>query len=304
MQATEQRAEAAEARAEQAEAFGAGVRKRCKPRFQTIPAQIQTESARNRVKTGWSGEHQPRRDGVFTDLSNINQTDVPGKINPSGTGADIKRAYLTINHNFSPIYSANLTIDFPRRTGRSSAADLRHGHAAGFGSDQVSAYIQAAYDPRFIIKFGAAQMPWIPFVEDTYAYRFVEKVPVDYNKVGNSSDWGVNLHGDFGKGLFDYFGILLVVDGAGYKNPVRSHDMDIEGRVNVNYMGFITGALGGYSGQLATNFQGTTAPTQQTASRWDVLVAYVNPMVPASASSSISRPRTGRSSTRRPLRFS
>ncbi len=273
LQATEQRAEAAEARAEQAEASAQAAQTQLQTQIQTIPAQIQSESARNRVKTGWA-ENTSIGATVFTDLSNINQTDVPGKINPSGTGADIKRAYLTINHNFSPIYSANLTIDFaPNGT-------ILGGGTYGTGTLQGSeaikyAYIQAAYDPRFIIKFGAAQMPWIPFVEDTYAYRFVEKVPVDYNKVGNSSDWGVNLHGDFGKGLFDYS--VSVVDGAGYKNPVRSHDMDIEGRVNVNYMGFI-GALGGYSGQLATNFQGTTAPTQQTASRWDVLVAYVNPM--------------------------
>jgi len=273
LQATEQRAESAESRAAAAEADAQAAREQLQAQIQTIPGAVQTAVAANKAKPSWA-DNTAVGVTVFTDLSNINQTNVPGKINPSGTGVDIKRAYLTVTHNFSPIYSANLTIDFaPNGTILGGGT---YGSGTLQGSEAIKyAYFQAAFDPRFVVKLGSAQMPWIPWDEDIYAYRFVEKTPIDLNKVGNSADWGVNVHGDFAKGIFQYS--VSVVDGAGYKNPIRSHQMDVEGRVDVQYMGFAA-ALGGYTGQLATNYQGTTTPPQQTASRWDLLFAYVNPM--------------------------
>ncbi len=34
------------------------------------------------------------------------------------------------------------------------------------------AYLQAKYDPAFTIRLGAADLPWVPFVEGIYGYRY------------------------------------------------------------------------------------------------------------------------------------
>ncbi len=51
---------------------------------------------------------------VFMDVSNISLAQqgvnrVYTDVNPSGTGFDVKRFYLTVDHRFNEIWSANLT---------------------------------------------------------------------------------------------------------------------------------------------------------------------------------------------------
>ncbi|HLI66386.1 MAG TPA: hypothetical protein VKU90_08475 [Caulobacteraceae bacterium] len=287
-QAVEARAQAAEAKADAAEADAQALRGQVESQIQTIPGEIQTAENANRPKPTWADSTKVGVT-VFANLSDVRQTPTNGTaaslpmVAANGYGADIKRAYLSIDHTFSPIYSANLTIDFAPN------GIILHGGSFGtgtlMGSEAIKyAYIQAAYDPRFVVQLGAAKTPWIPFVEDIYGYRFIDKVMIDQNKFGNSSDWGANVHGDFGHGLFDYS--LSLVDGAGYKNPVRSQDMDVEGRVNLNWHGFVF-AVGGYSGDLSNNTAlAQTNPPQapvffQTATRWDVLAAYTDPKLRA-----------------------
>ena len=287
-QATEARAQAAEAKADAAEADAQEARSELQSQIQTIPSDVQSAVAANKAKPGWADS--TRVGGtVYVDLSNISQTPTPNKIN--GTGGDIKRAYLSIDHAFSPIYSANLTLDFAPN------GIILNGGTFGTGTLQGSeavkyAFVQAKYDEGFIVQVGAAKTPWIPFVEDIYGYRYIDKVMVDDNKFGNSSDWGVNVHGDFGKGLFDYS--VSVVDGAGYKNPVRSEQMDIEGRVNFNYHGFVA-AVGGYSGK-AEQRRSAVVPANQALPDGDPLGLarglHQRPL--ARLGSSISTPRTGR----------
>lgn len=112
-------------------------------------------------------------------------------------------------------------------------------------------------------------MPWIPFDEDVYGYRFVENTLIDRTKYGTSADWGVHVLGKLSDGLISYQ--FSAVNGAGYKNPHRAANIDLEGRVNLNYEGFIL-AVGGYSGKLGTA-HGTT--TFNTAQRFDAMAAYV-----------------------------
>jgi hypothetical protein len=278
-QADEARAQAAEAKADVAEADAQATRSELQAQIQTIPGEVKSDvdAATPKPKPSWA-------DGtkvgvtVFTDVSNISQTPTPNKIN--GTGVDIKRAYLIIDHQFSPIYSANLTIDFAPN------GIILNGGTFGtgtlMGSEAIKyAYVQAKYADALIIQGGAEKTPWIPFVEDLYGYRYIDKVMIDQNKFGNSSDWGVNAHGDLGKGLFDYS--VSVVDGAGYKNPDRSEQMDVEARANVNWMGFVL-AGGGYWGKLSDDIQTappTTPPAPQTATRYDVLLAYTNSQIRA-----------------------
>jgi hypothetical protein len=135
--------------------------------------------------------------------------------------------------------------------------------------------VQAKFDPAVVIQVGAADMPWIPFVEDVYGQRYVDKTITDVNKVGNSADWGVFLHGDLPGGIVSY--AVAAVDGAGYKTPDRSKGFDYEGRVSAKYMGF-TAAAGGYTGKEGKDFQQTPTPTLHNATRADALVAYSNSM--------------------------
>ena len=207
---------------------------------------------------------------VFADVSNISQTPTPNKIN--GTGGDIKRGYISIDHAFNNIYSANLTVDLAPN------GIILNGGTFGTGTQQGGklikyAYVQAKYFDELVLQAGAEKTPWISFIEDIYGYRFVDKVFVDQNKFGNSSDYGLNAHGDIAHGLVQYS--VAAEDGAGYKNPVRSKALDIEGRVNVNYMGFVA-AIGGYSGQLSSGIQTIPVTAHQTATREDALLAYTN----------------------------
>ncbi len=158
-------------------------------------------------------------------------------------------------------------------------------YAAGTpqGTEVVkNAFIRAKYDRAFVVELGASSMPWIPFVEDIYGQRYVEKTLTDTNKVANSADWGAFVHGEFLDGILGYS--FAAVDGAGYKTPDRSNSMDFEGRVNVNYKGFVA-AAGGYTGKEALNVNGAgtavspgIAPVLHTATRQDAVVAYVNPL--------------------------
>ncbi|HLK23995.1 MAG TPA: hypothetical protein VKT30_04990 [Caulobacteraceae bacterium] len=285
-------AQAANAKADQAVADAQAMRGQLEAQIQTVPGEIDTAVDKAKPKPGWWDNTKVGMT-IFTDLSYVHETPtnslpaaaaaLGAAIKANGVDADIKRAYLSIDHQFSPVYSANVTFDFAPN------GIILNGGTFGtgtlMGSEAIKyAYVQGAYSPMFIVQLGESKTPWIPFVEDIYGYRFVDKVIIDQNKFGNSSDWGANIHGDFGKGLFDYS--VSVLDGAGYKNPVRSQSMDVEGRVNVNYHGFVA-AIGGYSGDLSNNIQlPQTHPPQapvffQTASRVDALVAYVDPRIRA-----------------------
>src|SRR3569833_776814 len=127
---------------------------------------------------------------MYFNLSNINQktdTGVPassGKVPPSGTGFDIKRFYVGIDHKFNDIYSANLTMDMQYSSAISSTEFYIK-----------KAYLQAAYSPALTVRLGSTDMPWIPFVEDVYGYRYVEQTLTDRTKFGTSADWGAHVLG-------------------------------------------------------------------------------------------------------------
>jgi hypothetical protein len=283
-------AQAASAKADQAEADEQAMRGQLEGQIQTVPGEIQQAEAANKPKPSWA-DNTKVGFTIFDDLSYVNQTPTAVSktngtpmVKANGYGDDIKRAYLSIDHTFSPIYSANLTIDFAPNGIILNGQSVTTGNGLQ-GSEAVKyAYIQGNYNPAFIVQLGAAKTPWIPFVEDIYGYRFVDKEIVDNNKFGNSSDWGANVHGDLGGGLFDYS--ISLVDGAGYKNPIRSQDMDVEARANLNWHGFVV-AVGGYTGDLSNNvaLPTTTPPTApvffQTASRFDALAAYTDPKIRA-----------------------
>lgn len=198
---------------------------------------------------------------IFTDFTQLNQTPDGAATDASGYGIDVKRFYFTVDHAFDEVWSANLTTDF-----NYSAAD---------SETQLfvkKAYVQAKLGDAATFRAGAADMPWIPFVENIYGYRFVEPTITDRLHFANSADWGLHVAGHAGDKL-SYQASL--VNGGGYRNPSRSRNMDFAARVAFEPIAGLTLAIGGYNGDRGHDLG--TAPAQHTASRYDALAAYVRP---------------------------
>jgi hypothetical protein len=200
---------------------------------------------------------------MYVDFTNIDQKNSDtGKTAASGTGLDVKRFYLSVTHNFDDIWSANLTTDF-NYVGSDGETNLF----------VKKAYVQGKFDQAAVLRLGSADMPWIPFAENVYGYRYVENTLVDRLKYGNSADWGVHLGGDVGASKSVNYAVS-VVNGNGYKNPGRSKGVDVEGRVGFVPFENMTVAVGGYSGKLGKDVQGVQSTNNAT--RGDVLVAYAS----------------------------
>jgi len=197
---------------------------------------------------------------MFFDLTNIDKTSNGKDTAASGTGLDVKRFYLTVDHKFNDIWSANLTTDFQ--------------YSSAIGNTELfvkKAYVQGSFDPAFNLRVGAADMPWIPYVEKFYGMRYVENTLTDRLKYGNSSDWGLHGFGNLGNN-FNY--AVSVVSGAGYKNPTRSKGMDVEGRVAYTPNENFVVAVGGYSGKLGKETAIQSA--EHTYTRANAMVAYAS----------------------------
>ena len=194
---------------------------------------------------------------MFADFTNLDQTSNGKKTDASGTGIDVKRFYLTVDHKFNDIWSANLTTDF--------------NYVGNDGETQLfvkKAYLQGAFSPLATLRVGSANMAWIPFVEDWYGYRYVENTLVDRMKYGNSADWGLHLFGD--NGMFNYQ--VSAINGAGYKNPSRSNHVDFEGRVGLQPVKGLMFAVGAYDGDLGKDTQ--SSPALHSARRYDAMAAW------------------------------
>ena len=209
-------------------------------------------------------------------VGSLDKKDGHGSVN--GPGIDVKRFYLTIDHQFNDIYSASLTADF-----NFISAD------AETQLFVKKAFVQAKFSPLFAVRLGAADMPWIPFSEKWYSYRFLENTLIDRSigggsnaartgegSFGNSSDWGVHAFGGTtGDNSVNYQ--VSVVNGRGFKNPSRSKGVDVEGRFAYQPIDSVVIAVGGYSGKRGQDVQ-NGLPTQN-ATRGDVLVAFRNDTV-------------------------
>ena len=200
---------------------------------------------------------------MFVDFTHLDLTNDGVDSAANGTGIDVKRFYLGVTHTFDDMWSVNVTTDF--------------NYVSNDNETQVfikKAYLQAKVSDAFIGRLGSADLPWVPFVEDLYGNRYVENVIIDRLKFGTSADWGLHGGGKLADGMVNY--AVSVVNGAGYKNPTRSNSMDVEGRLGFVPLNGLTLAIGGYSGKLGKDIEGTTTPPQHTAKRGDALVAYVS----------------------------
>jgi hypothetical protein len=198
----------------------------------------------------------------YWDITNISHKRNGVAQTDEGTSFDIKRFYISIDHTFDDMFSADVTTDVT--------------YVSGESLTQVylkKAYLQAKISDALIIRVGSTDLPWIPFVEDVYGYRYVENTLIDRTKYGTSADWGLHVMGKLADGLIGYQ--FSAVNGAGYKNPRRTGSVDLEGRVNLKYDDFVL-AVGGYSGKLGPA-HGTT--TYHTATRFDALAAYTSKQI-------------------------
>lgn len=202
---------------------------------------------------------------IYADITDItsknNGTDVAGA-GKQGLGYDIKRFYIGFDHKFTDIWSTNVTLDNSLISGTGMTTYLK------------KAYIQANIDPAFVVTVGAQDLPWVPYSEGIYNYRYLENTLIDKAGFGTSADWGVHVTGTLPGNIVSY--AVSAVNGNGYRNPTRQDGFDYEGRLSakINQWNFAIGARSGYLGQkfLATS---TTNNQHHKAERLDALAAYV-----------------------------
>ncbi len=193
---------------------------------------------------------------VFLDLTHLEQTRHGDRTDASGTDGDLKRLQLSLDHRFSDVWSADVTTDSSY-----SRSGEHHFYWKKF-------YLQGTFSRLATLRAGSASLPWIPFVEDWYGYRFIEPTLVDRAKFGTSADWGLHLLGD--NGMFDYQ--ASIINGGGYKHPARANGADLEARVGFQPIKSVVIAVGGYSGDLGQDTHAT--PALHDAHRYDAMAAY------------------------------
>lgn len=196
---------------------------------------------------------------MYYDITSVSNKHNGAASSMDGFNFDVKRFYVGIDHTFNKVFSADITTDVTYDgTTKASQVFVK------------KAFLQAKLDDAFIVRFGSADMPWIPYAEDAYGYRFVENTLSDRAKFGTSADWGVHILGKYG--IFNYQ--VSAVSGAGYKanftTAVRPKHPDVEGRVGMNYMG-LTLAVGGYWGDLGAMHSDTVL---RDATRFNAIAAY------------------------------
>jgi hypothetical protein len=275
--------------------------------IQTLPDEVKTEVAAAQPKTfygDWFGNTKVGAT-IFSDVSGVNNYSNGIRQSNSGVDYDIKRFYLSIDHKFNDIFSADLTTDFtynnsatvpagdtvgtpPSGTkppGTATPCSTSPNTVSAPNCSNVSAtqlyikkaYLQASLSDAINFRAGAAELPWVPFVESLYGYRYVENTLIDRTKFGTTTDWGVHMFGNLANNIISYQ--VSAIDGFGYKHPAiggtqpRSDYVDVEGRVSATYDHFTVG-VGGYEGKLGKDIVGTT--TYHTADRFDAVAAYVD----------------------------
>lgn len=216
-----------------------------------------------KANSDWTKDTKISGKAYFNISSIDNERDGIDQSN-NGTQTELKRFYLGVDHRFNDVLSANLTTDF------------RYG-SNGTSNDVLvyvkKAYLQAKFAPEFFVRVGSADLPWVPFAEGIYGYRFVENQLIDRTKFGTSADWGVHVGGSFLDGKVSY--AASAINGAGYKTLSRSSNtIDLEGRISASPIKNITLAVGGYTGKLGKSAE--NGVDTRRATRFNALAAYTD----------------------------
>jgi hypothetical protein len=245
--------------------------------------QVATAKTDKKVATmAWAGDTKVSALAYF-NASNINQQADGVKQPSNGTGFNVKRIYITVDHKFSDVWSANVTTDISNVIGETAFGNYNTPTAntstgaisqigdVGKGLYIKKAFIQAKIDPALIIRAGSADTAWIPYMEGQYEHRYLEMTLTDNYKLAQSADWGIYALGDLAGGLLSYQ--VGVVNGTGYRNVKVTKSVDVDGRLSAQYKGFYA-AVGGYTGRLGNNVQG--AVVDHVAYRLDGALGFKN----------------------------
>jgi len=195
---------------------------------------------------------------VYADASTkTNKDEATGiKSADSGVGVDVKRTYFTFTHEFDSRFSAVFQSDIGDQGARRYDVFVK------------KAYVQAQITPMATFRLGAADTPWIPYVEGVYGLRYIEQTITDHLSFGASADWGFHITGS--SPLWGYQ--ISAENGRGFSNPTRSKSVDFEGRISFTPVKGLNLAVGGYSGKRG--LETDAAPAKHTATRQDALIAY------------------------------
>lgn len=244
---------------------------------------VKTAEAKTEKSVGqmaWAGDTKVGAN-VFYNYSTITQKSNGVSQPATGTGFNIKRVYLSVDHKFNDVWSANITTDASNVIGETANSNYYNGATGNAGQTATNivgkgfyvklAYVQAKISPALIIRAGSADTAWIPFLQGINGHRYVENELLDEYKLGNSADWGVHALGDLADGHISYqFG---VVNGSGYRTVNVTKSVDFDGRISANYAGFF-GAVGGYSGRIGKDVEGVNLTHR--AERIDLAAGFRN----------------------------
>ncbi len=199
---------------------------------------------------------------VFGDLTyrqNVDKATGFAADKSNGTSFDLKRFDLTVDQTWNATWGARFRSDVGNETNGKYDIFVKN------------AYLEARLAPELTLRAGAADLPWVPFVEGLYGFRYVENTLLDRTKFATSADWGLHAGGKLGGELATW--AVSVVNGRGYGDPTRSQSPTGEARVSVAPLPGLTLGVGGLVGSLGQRTVGTKTPN--TAKRAQVVVAYV-----------------------------
>jgi hypothetical protein len=200
---------------------------------------------------------------VFADLTyrqNVDKGTDLATDKANGTSFDLKRFYVTLDQTWNATWGARFRSDIGNETNGKYDLFVKN------------AYIEARLVPELTIRAGAADLPWVPFVEGLYGYRYVENTLLDRTKFAGSADWGLHAGGKLGGELATY--AISVANGRGYGDPTRSQSPTGEARLSVAPVKGLTIGAGGLVGTLGQRTVGTATPN--TARRLQAVIAYVD----------------------------
>ena len=194
---------------------------------------------------------------VYADVTSkeIKDKGTGVKSNDSGVGVDLKRFYFTVTHDFNATWSVQFQ------------SDIGDVGAKRYDVFVKKAYLQAKLSNAAIFRIGAADTPWVPFVEATQGQRYLEQTVTDSLGFGASSEWGLHFLGKAANNKLGY--AFTIGNGKGYSSPARSKSVDFEGRVSFEPVTGLTFAVGGYSGKRGNETDAAPPSTPPPAStRW------------------------------------
>jgi hypothetical protein len=148
---------------------------------------------------------------------------------------DLDRAYLTARAELTPHLATRLTLDADR---------LKPVDVAGTDTTvdtKLRVFVKHAYlewkdaGPGVKLRFGMADTAWAPYYDQFWGHRYVAKHAADDAKLIDTSDLGIQVMGEHGKGLVSWQAGLI--NGEGYGKVEVDASKTAQARLTVDPLG-------------------------------------------------------------------